>query len=133
MGMPQQLLDGNDVHAIFEQMGSITVAQRMERNFFFDIRLLQAFAYDPAQPFHAVPPVWFFAIKQPYVRTFGRDVFYQSFGNVTGQRHDPIFLVFALTDVDGAALEVYVRKFQVDGLLGTQSCRIDQSQSDTVF
>ena len=37
VGMSQQLFDGNDVHSILEQISSITVAQRMKRNIFFDV------------------------------------------------------------------------------------------------
>lgn len=41
LGMTQQILDGNDIQTILEQMGSITVAQGMDTNIFPDTGLFQ--------------------------------------------------------------------------------------------
>ena len=68
--MAQQLLDGNNIYPIFEQMGGVTVSQRMEGNILFDVCFFQVFAYDSAQSFHAVASVGFFAVKQPDMRVF---------------------------------------------------------------
>src|SRR5665647_819985 len=105
----------------------------MKGNIFADICLFQAFAYDPAQSFHAVTSVRLFAVKQPDMRVFRLNVFSQSFGYVIRQWHNPVFLVFALPDMNSLTLKINIGEFQVNGLLRTQSCRIDQSQHDAVL
>ncbi len=129
----KKTFQGDDVHPLFQQMGSITVAQAMQADIFGDRSFFECFAHHPAQTFNAIAAIGFFAIEKKDKRFFETDVFFQTYGHAISQRDNPVLLVFALTDVDGFALEVDVGDFQVNDLLGAQTGRIDQRQHNPVF
>lgn len=131
--MTEQLFEGDDVHAFFEQMGSVAVAQAVQADILGDRGFFECFAHHPRETFDAVSAIGFFAVEEKDKRLFEADVFFQTDGHAISQWNDTVFLVFALADVNGFALEVYVGDFQVDDLLGAQPGGIDQRKHDAVF
>jgi len=57
----------------------------------------------------------------------------QPYGHGLSQRHHTVFLVLALSDVQGLALEIDIRDLKVDHFLSTQPSRIDERQHDALF
>ena len=85
----------------------------------------QVFAHHPRKTAHAVTAISFFSVKQPNVRIFGFQVFFQPYGHAFGQRNNSIFFKFALADVNGFSLKIHIGDFQVNHFLSAQACRLD--------
>jgi len=67
------------------------------------------------------------------MRILGFQVLFQPYSHTLSQRENPVFLVFALSDMNGFSLEVHIRDFQVNHLLSAQTGRVDQSQDNPLL
>jgi hypothetical protein len=65
--------------------------------------------------------------------TFGLEVLFQAQGNAIGQRHDGVFLIFALAYVDCFPLEIHIVDLQVDDFLPAHAGGVDQCEHYPMF
>jgi hypothetical protein len=89
----------------------------METYLFCDGCLFEVLTHHPRQPPNTVSPIGLFAVKKPNVWVLCLEVFPEAYGHTIGQRHHPVFFVFALTDMNGLSLKIDVGYLQVNDLL----------------
>jgi hypothetical protein len=97
----------------------------MKGYFFFDIGLFKCLPHYPVKTFAAVSAIGVLTIKKPDVRFFHSEICLKTFGHILRERYNAIFLVFALSDMNGFSFKVNIGYFHVAGFLGTQSSGIN--------
>lgn len=120
IGMPQQLLYAHDINPVFQQVGSIAVAQHMRMHFFEDTSLSGYHFYHPLHAPLAVaavkvatPAAIRLAIKQPVGRMCGCNVFFDATYQMFTQGNIAVFVAFALYNVYQPSVKVKVFQSKV--------------------
>ena len=138
--MAQQILDGDNVEAVFQQMGGISVAKRMHRHKFLDAGSFTGLVDSPLHASLGVAAVEVatgtaigLAVEEPVLGRLSGYIGFKAPHQVLAQGHVAVLFAFSLADVEHKAVKVQIREADVAGLEAAQAAAVEQSQQHPVL